>query len=162
MLLYNSLQIWALSWNPRLVYIGEIFVVSHSPGIHCTIGLYPTVSTCSWVIHKVMLGFEHTVRVFNRFCRPSFKEKATAKAQGSSQKQFHDNAVSVWEPSYPSKHINWTSGNFKIWKDMEQFSSSWINLLFMLCTVCDQGFFRELFVGGLIQVQIMFWCIIGV
>lgn len=138
---YNSWQIWALSWNPRPAYSGEIFVVSHSPGICCSIGLNPTVSTCSWVIHKVVLGFEHMVRVFNRFCRPSFEEKAIAKAQALSQKGFHDNAVSVWEPCHPRKHTNWTSGNFKIWKTLEQFSSSWINLLFILCTVCTQDFF---------------------
>lgn len=162
MLFYNSWQIWALSWNPRSVYSGEFFGFSYSPGICCAIGLNPTVSTCSWVIHKVILGFEHTVRVFNRFCRPSFEEKAIAKAQGSSQKEFHDNAVSVWEPSYLNKHIKQTSGIFKIWKDLEQFSSSWINLLFILCTVCAQGFFGVLYVGGLIQVQSIFWCIIGV
>lgn len=45
------------------------------------------------VTHKVILGFEHIIRVFNRFLRPSFKEKVIAKAQEPSQMQYRDNAV---------------------------------------------------------------------
>lgn len=45
------------------------------------------------VTHKVILGFEHIVRVFNRFLRLSFKEKAVAKAQEPSQIRYHENAV---------------------------------------------------------------------